>query len=112
MNALPFIMLAVDATLLLVLSAQAATITFTHEGRGSGSLNGVSFGSRAPVHFTITAIGDTSAIGSPTDGVLDLLHTLASITIDGVGNFDFITPTRTFLNDDADMLGFSSGTGT
>lgn len=98
---------AAAATLLLAVSAQAATITFTHSGSGSGTLDGVSFGSIAPVSFTITAIGDTSAITSPDTGVLSLTHTSASISIVGLGSFDFLIGTRTFFNDNNNVLGFS-----
>ena len=47
--------LCVALTLGLASQAPAAPITFTHEGSGSGTLNGVPFGVS---DFVITAVGD------------------------------------------------------
>ncbi|MEY2795616.1 MAG: hypothetical protein RIR10_1332 [Planctomycetota bacterium] len=73
-------------------TADAALVTFTWTGSGSGSFAGTNFNTT----YTITAIGDTD-----TRQVFDattywIEHSApASITIDGVGSFDFLVATRT-----------------
>jgi hypothetical protein len=106
MNFLLQVLRATLAAFVMATSAQADSITFIHQGSGSGTLNGQSFGALAPVSFTITAIADTGSIEFPGPGVLSLEHSVASITIAGVGTFDFVTATRTFFNDDNDLVGF------
>lgn len=89
---------------LLVLSgnASASTIKFLYESAGSGSLAGVRFGDTTPARVVITAFGETSGVD-----VSQIVHTTASITIDGVGAFDFLSPTRTFVYSFAGLVGFS-----
>lgn len=77
-------------------TATAAPITYTHTGVGSGTLDDVPFGLAAPVEFTITATGDTENIESCVPSCLSNDNLTASITISGVGTFDFVTPTRYF----------------
>jgi hypothetical protein len=86
-----------------ILSTVAATnsfgspITFTYTGSGSGTIGGSVFPVSA---FTITAIGDTDTrIGAPSDFLYKIAHSSASITITGVGSFNFVTGTQTFFND-------------
>lgn len=85
----------------------AAPISFVHHSSGaggaSGSLNGVAFNG---VSFTITAEGDTAARESFAEGFF-IDHISASISIPSVGDFDFITPTRTFVNNTNQIVGFS-----
>ena len=92
----------------LAVNASAIPITYVHTGFGSGTLNGITFGAASPVPFAITARGDTSnivsfpAAGGRTGFSND--NITASITIDSIGTFDFITPTRYFSSDG---VGFS-----
>ena len=84
-------------------SALAVPISFTHTGSGAGSLDGTAFGLS---NFVITATGDTDdAVSFASGWFID--HLSASITIDGVGTVDFVTATRTFVNNALDLVGFS-----
>jgi len=91
--------------------ADASVIQFMHEGVGSGSLEGQGFQSAA---FVITAYGNTDDRVNITAGWA-IQHTSASIFIDGLGTFDFLVPTRSFVNHNAGLVGFSrsinGGTG-
>lgn len=89
-------------------SASAVQITFLHQGSGSGTINGVPFGGASPAAFTITAVGDTDnrQTFSGNDGYW-IDHASASITIDGVGTFNFVTATRTFINSSSGVPGFA-----
>lgn len=85
-------------------TARAALITFTHESIGSGSIGGEFFG---PAEIVITAYGDTDDrqyVGWADAWFID--HASASIWIDGVGEFDFLTATKTFVNNDVGGVGF------
>jgi hypothetical protein len=96
-------------------------ITFTYTGSGSGALNGISFGDTAPVAFTITATGDTDhrqTFGSGLTTGFFIEHEsltptapTASISITGLGIFDFVTDSRTFVNNSNNasngVIGFS-----
>ena len=86
-------------------SAHATPITYVHTGSGSGTLDQVSFGALAPVAFTITATGDTANVQSCGVSCLFNDNLSASITIAGVGTFNFTTPTRFFAA--ATVVGFS-----
>lgn len=92
-------------------SASAAQITFVHESSGSGTIGTQSFGATAPVNFTITATGDTTAAQSFGDGFW-IDHVSASISIAGVGTFDILTGTRTFVYNLGQVVGFSRAGGT
>ena len=85
-------------------SANGDPVTFTYSGSGaSGSIGGTGFSN---VAFTITALGDTSNREFDSPDLL-ILHDSASIVIDGVGTYDFVTATETFFNDTLDRVGFS-----
>jgi len=84
-------------------SALADPITFTHQGMGSGSIAGTPF---ARTSFTITAVGNTSNRQSFGSG-FSIDHDSAMISITGVGTFIFTSGTRTFVNNDAQIVGFS-----
>lgn len=99
--------IAVAAVLAAAGGAQAAMITFTHEGFGGGTIGDVSFGLTAPVRFVITAVGDTDNRDLSITDLIWIDHDSASIAIDGVGTFNFITATRTFVNQDNSVVGFS-----
>lgn len=92
----------------LQLSALAAPITFTSTGTGTGSIGATNF---TDANFVITAIGDTTARQDLGGGVFVIFHTSAQIDISGVGVFDFITGTRTFVNQGAPIVGFSRASG-
>jgi hypothetical protein len=81
----------------------AAPIRFIHEGAGSGTLNGTSF---TDADFVITAFGDTVE-RQAYDGGSFIDHTQASIWIDGVGTFGFLSSTRTFVYNAGGAVGFS-----
>ena len=89
---------------IFTLSATADVITFVHECETpvSGTLDGEPF----EATFIITASGDTDDRQSDTD-IFWIVHTSASIEIDGVGTFDFITPTRTLVNNDVGTVGLT-----
>ena len=90
---------------LFSLNASASLITFTHEGTGSGTIGGIAF---TDADFVVTATGDTDNIMlRDLTGTLYINHDLASISISGVGTFDFITDTRTFVSNSIDLVGFS-----
>jgi hypothetical protein len=84
------------------------TLYCAHEGVASGNLNGVAF---ATTPFTINYEWDIGAVQSPGPGVFTADHTSASIDITGVGTFSFITPTRSFNNQNVPVVGFSRGSG-
>ena len=58
----------------------------------------------------ITATGDTDNRDSFVGG-FSIDHLTASIAIEGLGTFDFITGTRTFVNNSLSLVGFSRAPG-
>jgi len=90
------------AILIQSIPTAASTITFVFEGDGAGSLNGGVFDSS----YTITAKGDTDHRTSYGSGYY-INHLSTSVDIAGVGVFDFITETRTFVNTTTGASGFS-----
>jgi hypothetical protein len=104
-------LLAWVATGLLLLAvvglAEATPITFTHNGIGSGSIGDFLF---SETSFTITAIGDTDdrdTFGDSFSGGYSIQHSTATIDITGVGSYDLIINTRTFVNTVFGKVGFS-----
>ena len=87
--------------------SSAAMITFIHSGQGSGTIDGVDFLRK---NFTITGIGDTSSREFDGANVFSIDHTSASITIEDVGTFDFISGTRTYVNSGSESAGLSRET--
>ncbi len=85
--------------------AVAGTLIFTHTGSGSGTLNGVPFGTS---DFSLTASVDTS-FREPHENGWFIDHATASISIDGLGNLNILTATRTFVNHPRSIVGFSRG---
>lgn len=84
--------------------ADAQTITFTYTGAGaSGTLAGAGF---EQASFSIVAVGDVSSRQS-TSNVYWIDHVSAMITINGLGTYNFITGTRTFVNNSFSAAGFS-----
>lgn len=95
--------------MLLTSASHAATITYTHYLEGvSGSLAGIAFG---PTNITVTATADTANVQTVSPTVLSIPHFAADIDIDGVGDFSFLAPTRSFINDGLDIVGFARGPG-
>lgn len=82
------------------MQASAAIVTTIHTGHGTGTLDGVAF----DADFAITAIADTSTITSFGGTGLSNDNLSATIYIDSLGVFNFITPTRYFVNG---VIGFS-----
>lgn len=77
--------------------ANAVPITLTIASSGSGSIGTTNFGQ---TDFVITSLGNTDnrIVGmSGPNPLIELVHDSASISIDGVGTFDFITSMRTFV---------------
>lgn len=87
----------VTAIALLTLTSAEATasiLMFTHAGSGSGTLAGVPF---PESDFVITATVDTDNRVPILDMAgFSIPHSSANISIDGLGTFDFLTPTATF----------------
>ena len=90
--------------LLVLTSAEAPAdiLTFLHAGNGSGTLDGIPFSAS---DFLITAIGDTDD-RHETSGGWHIHHTSASISIEGVADVDFVTPTSHFVNNTLQLVGF------
>jgi len=88
---------------LVMAEAPAGILMFTHDGNGSGTLAGSSF---TASDFVITAVGDTDDRQSFGNGWW-IDHISASISIDGLGDFDLLTGTRTFVNNARSTVGFS-----
>lgn len=78
--------------------SQAVPITYYYAGNGSGNVDGVTFGA---TDFIITAVADTDNIRPWVDADIQNTHLSASIEIDGVGIFDLITPTHTWITEGA-----------
>jgi hypothetical protein len=92
-------------TMSLAACSYADIITFTQTGVGSGTIGATTFTNAA---FTITDIGNTAnRTAVPLGFFID--DTSASILINGVGTFGFLTGTRTFVNNSVGngTVGFS-----
>jgi len=88
-------------------SSFGSLITFTDITTASGTIGSTSFTSAL---ITISAVGDTSNIQSFSGG-FSINDDSASITINGLGTFPFITGTRFFVNNLNETPGFSRATG-
>ncbi|MBL8745409.1 MAG: hypothetical protein JNK58_03530 [Phycisphaerae bacterium] len=97
---------AACAVLASAAGADAAMITFVHEGMGGGVVGNTVFGATAPVPFVITAVGDTDNLDTSLGFARFINHDSAVIDIFGVGTFTFTSPTRTFVNVNG-IVGFS-----
>lgn len=74
-------------------AASASPIQFIYTGTGSGSLNGNSFSNAT---FVFSQVGDTSNKLSCGTGCSFIDAISATVSIDGVGSYAFVTGTRTF----------------
>lgn len=93
----------------LTTTAEGATVVttiFTYESSGTGRIGSTLF-SDAP--FVIEATADTQQRIDHGSGAYSIIHDASSISVEGVGTFDFTVPTRTFVNND--VVGFSWITG-
>jgi len=84
-------------------TAQAEIIYMIHQGSGSGSIGQLTF---SDADFTITTSADFDDTIPFING-MRLIHETATITIAGVGTFDFITQTQTFVNNAFGIVGFT-----
>jgi hypothetical protein len=102
-KSLALVLFAITVLVAVAPTAQATLVSFVHEGVGAGTLDGVPFPASA---FTISALADTDdRFFYPN--IYELFHLSSSISIDGLGTFDFLSPTRTFVNNDTQGVGFS-----
>ena len=107
MRATRSVFLACVISLVTSVAAMATPISYIHTGFGSGTLNGVAFGSLAPVAFTINATSDTSTVAVIPGAGWYNDNLSASITIAGVGTYNFTAATRFFSNTLQGIVGFS-----
>lgn len=84
-------------------SSFGSSMTLTDVTTASGTLGPTPFTNDL---VTISTVGDTSDIATFTGGY-SLNDSSASITIAGLGTFQFITATRDFVNDSIQEVGFS-----
>ncbi len=97
--------LAVGVLAFIPASASAAPILFTHAGgNATGTLDGVAF---STTQFVITAQGDTNNRESIPFTGFAIDHDTASISIATLGTFEILSPTRTFVNNEDSVTGFS-----
>jgi len=94
--------------LIMLAESPAGLLKFTFEGSGSGALDGTLFPNS---DFVITAYGYTEdreyfSYTPPHHGWI-IEHTSASISIEGLGEFEFLTKTQTFVNNYTQKVGFS-----
>jgi hypothetical protein len=94
----PALMLAAIAP-----AASATQLEFIYTGSGAGTLNGVTFGTSS---FVITAFADTANRQTQAD-VFSIDHASASIAITGLGTYNILTGTRTFVNHSGQIVGLS-----
>lgn len=81
----------------------AAPIQFTYTSVSSGTIGELSF---ASVDVTIVAHGDTSNRQELGDDGYYVEHAAASVVLDGIGTFEFLTNTQTFISTDGEYLAF------
>ena len=96
------------------LRVSGSPIVFTFQGIGTGVIGTTAFSNTA---FTITAAGDTVNRQSYTSYPFNTLPLYwidsdsAFINLSGAGTFDFISSTRTYVNEYYAQVGFSRGPG-
>jgi hypothetical protein len=86
-------------------AAQAAPITFSFTGYGSGELDVRGF-SNLPFQVIVTA--DTNDVQTPAGGIFELQSQDGSIEIAGIGLARFTDPVYVFTNQSAEVIGFGS----
>ncbi|GHE91880.1 PEP-CTERM sorting domain-containing protein [Thalassotalea profundi] len=90
------------ALLMTSAPSNATLINFIYTGSGSGSIDGVDFDNAT---FVITEHSNTDDITACSSTCKTLKALTTTISIEGVGFFDFITETRTFSVNG--IIGFS-----
>jgi hypothetical protein len=93
-------------------SATAAPIQFIHSGVGSGTIGGTPFQDAAFVFEALADTDDRGICSIDEKGQPDcftLEHQSATVEIDGLGTFAFVSGTRTFTSLELRMIGFSRG---
>jgi hypothetical protein len=88
------------------LSLLAVPIDYVFTGTGTGTVGATSF---TDADFEIRVVGDTTgrySAGDPGSFWNDALS--AVVTIFGVGSFNVTEPTRVFVNNTVDAVGFNS----
>lgn len=99
-------MAALVVTVPASLRAQSITFTFAGAG-GSGTLDGVAFSNKA---VTLSGVGSVFDRQSMSNGFF-VEHTTATVNIEDVGSFTFLTATRTFIASLSGIVGFSRESG-
>lgn len=84
--------------------ATASVIMFTYSGTISGTLNGIGF---ADSSFTITGIGNT-ANRVPGNLSWRIPHDMASVNIQGLGDFSIATSTSAAVNNGLQTANFAN----
>lgn len=84
--------------------AFSSTITYTYTGHGSGDVDGVPFFNE---DFTISATADIANRESIGNSIYFIINSTAIINITDVGNLMIISPTRFFVNNQENTVGFS-----
>ena len=86
-----------------IADVKAAPVQFIHSGNGSGSIGAINFSN---ADFTLIGNADTNNRES-LGNTLSLDHNSTSINISGIGSFQILTGTRTFVAQDSSVVGFS-----
>ncbi|HEY4312282.1 MAG TPA: PEP-CTERM sorting domain-containing protein [Pirellulales bacterium] len=97
------IIVALSCTASLATVAKAVPIEFIQTGSGSGTLDGIPFANSA---FIIKSFGDTDnrvLFGS----AFSINNGQSTFDIDGLGSLTLITGTRTFLDPNNGLVGYS-----
>ncbi len=101
----PNLLFLLAACLSVPITASAQQVVFRHEASLSGTLAGVPFG---PTQVVLRGVGDLANRQPFSNGFL-LMHNSATVDIAGVGAFDFVSPTLSFVNQAQQLVGFSRG---
>jgi hypothetical protein len=94
----PLVLIALGLASLMLMPVApvlAQTLQITCWDSGSGTLNGVPFPTS---NFVITSYANPANKQWVTGGIYSMDHMSSSISIAGLGNFDILTGTRTFLD--------------
>ena len=97
--------------LAVMLRAEAASVTYTFTGVGSGTVDAASFTDAA---FAIRVVADTDQIIQFMDGrfrIFSVEDLSSSIEIVGIGSGEFDREERVFVNQTSSALGFSHSIG-
>ena len=104
----PYRLLTTLTLALWGLAAQAVPITYISEGIGSGTVGNVTF---TDVAFRFTSKADTNDLIPLSSSIFVIPNLLTTVVLDGIGAFDFATPTLTHLNTLFNGVGLSRNDG-